>query len=260
MIPKTIHYCWFGQSPLPDLTLKCIASWKKYCPGYEIKEWNELNFDIQKYRYTEQAYANKKYAFVSDVARFDIIYDEGGIYLDTDVELIRPIDDLLSHHAFTGYDRKGQVATGLIFGAEKNSEIAKIMTVQYAQLDYLSNTKRETLQTVVTLVTGVLKNSGISIDGEYSENSLITLYPWECFDPYDYEKHRIDVTENTYSIHHYAGSWLTDLGRQYVEKQIEFDGKYGRFGRVLFLLWEYGLHPLNLVNYIRYGKLWRQKQ
>ena len=101
-IPKTIHYCWFGRNPLPSLAIKCIASWKKYLPDYEIKEWNEDNFDVNVIPYTREAYAAKKYAFVSDYARFKILYEEGGLYFDTDVEVIKPFDDIIARGAFMG--------------------------------------------------------------------------------------------------------------------------------------------------------------
>ena len=122
-IPKVIHYCWFGKGEMPKLAKKCIKSWKKYCPDYEIICHNEDNFDCFQNRYMSEAYQAKKWAFVSDYARLKIIYDNGGIYLDTDVEIIKPIDDLLRNKGFMGFDEKGIVATGLGFGAEKGNEI-----------------------------------------------------------------------------------------------------------------------------------------
>ena len=119
MIPKKIHYCWFGNNPLPESVQRCIESWKKYCPGYEIIEWNEGNYNINKIPFIEKAYKEKKYAFVSDYARLDIIYNEGGIYLDTDVELIKNIDPLLEHSCFLALESCGAVATGLGFGSIK---------------------------------------------------------------------------------------------------------------------------------------------
>ena len=104
MIPKIIHYCWFGRKPLPPLAVKCIESWKKYLPDYTIKEWNEDNFDINIVPYTREAYEVGKYAFVSDYARFYILYHHGGLYFDTDVEVIRPMDDLVGRGAFLAWD------------------------------------------------------------------------------------------------------------------------------------------------------------
>ena len=104
MIPKIIHYCWFGGKPLPKLAKKCIASWKKFCPDYEIKEWNESNFDLNSCTYVKEAYDSKKYAFVSDYARFWILHRYGGVYFDTDVELLKSIDDILADGAFMGVE------------------------------------------------------------------------------------------------------------------------------------------------------------
>ena len=105
MIPKIIHYCWFGRNPLPDSAKKCIESWRKFFPEYEIKEWNEDNFDVHLIPYVEEAYNAKKYAFVSDYARFWILYFYGGVYFDTDVEVIRPMDDILAKGGFMGSTR-----------------------------------------------------------------------------------------------------------------------------------------------------------
>lgn len=104
MIPKIIHYCWFGGNPLPELAVKCIESWKKYCPDYEIKRWDESNFDLKCCDYVKEAYQAKKWAFVSDYVRFKVLYDEGGLYFDTDVELIKPIDDILARGPFMGVE------------------------------------------------------------------------------------------------------------------------------------------------------------
>ena len=131
MIPKKIHYCWFGRNPKPKLAEKCIASWKKYCPDYEIIEWNEDNFDIDMNAYVKSAYEQKKYAFLTDYARLLIIYENGGVYFDTDVELIKPIDDLLENKSFFGFEDREHVNTGLGFGAEKENQIIKRMQKEY---------------------------------------------------------------------------------------------------------------------------------
>ena len=140
MIPKKIHYCWFGGNPLPELAQKCIASWKKYCPDYEIIEWNETNYDITKNNYMNQAYENKRWGFVPDYARLDIIYTHGGIYLDTDVELIKPIDELLTLKAFAGVEQNSEyVALGLGFGAEKEHPTIKALRDYYDTLSFVEN-------------------------------------------------------------------------------------------------------------------------
>ena len=121
MLPKKIHYCWFGGNELPDLAIKCIESWKKYCPDYEIIEWNETNFDLECCDFVKEAYKAKKWAFVSDYARLKVVYDNGGIYLDTDVELVKSLDILLQEKCYFGEETTGYVATGLGFGAENGN-------------------------------------------------------------------------------------------------------------------------------------------
>ena len=136
MIPKVIHYCWFGGNPLSDIALSCINSWKKYCPDYEIIQWNEKNYNIENNLYAKEAYEEKNWAFVSDYARLDIIYRNGGIYLDTDVELIKSLDNLLGDSCFLALETSGYIATGLGFGAEKGSLAIKKMLDQYEGIHY----------------------------------------------------------------------------------------------------------------------------
>ena len=137
-IPKIIHYCWFGGNPFPELAQKCIASWKKFCPDYEIKEWNESNYDVTKNQYMREAFENKQWAFVSDYARLDIIYENGGIYLDTDVELLKPLDDLLILTGFMGFEENKKLcATGLGFGAVPKLPIIKEMRDDYDNIIFI---------------------------------------------------------------------------------------------------------------------------
>lgn len=134
MIPKKIHYCWFGKKELPAKAVRCINSWKKYCPDYEIIEWNEDNYDVYQNPYTAYAYDNKKFAFLSDYARLQIVLKEGGLYFDVDVEIVRPLDELLDHKAFFGFETEEYVNTGLGFGAEANNTIVACMLREYDQL------------------------------------------------------------------------------------------------------------------------------
>jgi len=136
MIPKTIHYCWFGGNPKPELVLKCIESWKKFCPDYEIIEWNESNFDVNYIPYVRDAYAAKKWAFVSDYARLKIIFDRGGIYLDTDVELKRSFNDLLQYDAWFAQDDIRWINTGLGFGARAGNQLIQRILVQRSERDF----------------------------------------------------------------------------------------------------------------------------
>lgn len=207
MIPKKIHYCWFGGNPKSELINKCIDSWKKYAPDFEIIEWNEDNFDIHKYKYAEQAYEIKKYAFVSDVARFDVLMNEGGIYLDTDVELLKPIDEFIKNEMFMGYDQKGLVASGLIMGSIKQHPILEKILEYYSANEFLLSNGRPNTTTVVTIVSDILTNLGFALDGEYANINGVVVYPFEYFDPFDYENNVMRISSNTHSIHHYAASW-----------------------------------------------------
>ncbi len=206
-IPKIIHYCWFGKKTKNELITNCIESWKKYCPDYEIIEWNEENFDVDKFLYTRQAYDLNKYAFVSDVVRFEVLSIYGGIYLDTDVELKGSIDDFLSNEMFMGYDQRGLIASGLIFGATKGHYILNDILNYYKNNSFIMKNGRADTTTVVTIVSNILKKRGFSLDGRNFSNGGIALYSCDYFDPYDYENGEMHITKNTKAIHYYAASW-----------------------------------------------------
>lgn len=210
MIPKIIHYCWFGENSKSILINKCIESWKKYAPDYEIIEWNEKNYDINKYSYTKEAYAKKKYAFVSDVVRFDVLYQNGGIYLDTDVELLKPIDCFLGHDAFMGYDQRGLIASGLIFGSKKEHRILLEFLSYYKRENFILSNGLPNMTTVVTIVSDILSNNHFKLNGRYIEKDNIAIYPAEYFDPFDYENNKMNIGNNTFAIHHYEASWKSD--------------------------------------------------
>lgn len=218
MIPKIIHYCWFGRGPLPELAQKCIASWKKYLPDYEIKEWNEDNFDVNIIPYTAEAYQAKKYAFVSDYARFWILYKYGGIYFDTDVEVIRPIDDIVERGNFMGFETdpklqvkadasEARVNPGLGLGVAPGLGIIKKM------LDYYEGRHFEFIPggigqlTIVHIATEVLRKAGLKQQQGIQQVDDMWIYPAEYFCPINLKTGRIHVRPNTRTIHHYAGTW-----------------------------------------------------
>lgn len=213
MIPKTIHYCWFGRNPKPKLVLKCIDSWKIKCPDYQIIEWSEDNFDISSCPlYVRQAYAAKKWAFVTDYVRLKIIYDYGGIYLDTDVELIKNLDSLLDHPAFFGKEDEEYVATGLGFGAEVNNPVVYLMLKDYydseflqkdGSINYITCPDRNTRSIRHLLEKSVVTNGIIHI-------SNAVIYPQEYFCPLDWKTRTLKITDNTMSIHWYDASWLKE--------------------------------------------------
>ena len=203
MIPKVIHYCWFGRNPLPALALKCIESWKRYLPDYEIKEWNEDNFDINIIPYTQEAYRVRKYAFVSDYARFWILYNYGGLYFDTDVEIIKSMDDILSEGSFMGRESmilplpKGQFTTD------------KCVPVNPG----LGTNGKLNTKTVVQYTTEILLQYGLKSEDIKQKCMEVTIYPKDFFCPKSYENGKIYLTDNTHAIHHFAASWLSPKQR-----------------------------------------------
>lgn len=207
MIPKKIHYCWFGGNEKSKLAKKCINSWKKYCPDYEIIEWNESNFDVTKNDYLKFCYENKKWAFLSDLARLMIIYSEGGIYFDTDVEMIKNIDFLLEYKAFLGFENRKNIATGLGFGAIAHHSVVKTMIDQYEYLQRDKN-KKYTLLKCPQLNTRALNEWGVQLNGEIQYLKNMIILPVEYMNPYDDSTGVLRKTENTITIHWYSKSWL----------------------------------------------------
>ena len=205
MIPKKIHYCWFGRGPKPKLAKKCIASWKKYCPDYEIIEWNEDNFDVYQNAYTTYLYNNKKYAFLSDYARLVILYREGGIYFDTDVEVIRSFDSLLEEQAYFGFETDEYINTGLGFGVVPEHQIVQELLKEYDP--YLDG--KNGYKGCPILNTEALSKNGLIKNGKTQKHETFTVYSPEYFNPYDDPTGRLIKTINTYSIHWYAKSWMT---------------------------------------------------
>lgn len=214
MIPKVIHYCWFGRGPLPPLAVKCIASWRKYLPDYEIREWNEDNFDVDAIAYTREAYAARKYAFVSDYARFKILYEQGGLYFDTDVEVIRPLDDLIARGPFMGCERDAagaaapSVAPGLGLGVNPGLPLYGELLALYAGLHFQRPDGSLDLKTVVEYTTELLCRHGLRAEGGVQQVAGVWIYPQAYFCPVSVVDGKLHVTAETRTIHHYAQSWL----------------------------------------------------
>ena len=212
MIPKVIHYCWFGKNPKPELMKRCISSWRKYCPDYEIIEWNEENFDISKNPYAKEAYDAKKWAFVTDYARLWIIYSYGGVYLDTDVELIKPLDDLLEKEAFFGFEDEKNINTGLGFGAEKGNKFVECMLKDYDKIHFLKP------DGTLDLLPCPIRNTNVVthyLPEKFDESKIIelqndTIYPPEYFCPLSADGKTMKKTRNTRSIHWYSATWLSE--------------------------------------------------
>ena len=239
MIPKIIHYCWFGGKPLPEMAIKCIESWKKYFPDYEIKRWDESNFDVNIIPYTQQAYEAKKYAFVSDYARFWILYKYGGIYFDTDVEVIKSMDDIIASGPFMGCENpsvdgeepaKLGIAPGLGLAAYPKMPFYKEVLDYYENNNFIKETGNfDPLETVVKITTELLIKKGLKNTSDIQHIDSIYIYPNDVFCPMDYNTNKINITLNTRSIHYYSQSWLSRwqilkvkiirlLGKKYTQK------------------------------------------
>lgn len=210
-IPKIIHYCWFGGNPLPELAQKCIASWHKFLPGYEIKCWDETNFNLNSCTYIQEAYQAKKYAFVSDYARFDILYKYGGLYFDTDVEIIKPLDDILAKGGFMGLERDGnqkiKANPGLGLAADSGLDLYKEILDAYHSRHFINSDSSLNVTTVVTYTTEILKKYGLKNKPGIQKIGNIYIYPKEYFCPKDYVTGELNITPNTIAIHHYTASW-----------------------------------------------------
>lgn len=209
MIPKKIHYCWFGNGAIPDLDKKCIESWRRYCPDYEIIKWDESNYDVTKNKYMKDAYEAKKWGFVPDYARFDILYREGGIYLDTDVELIKPLDTLLENSAFMAFERGNAIAAGLGLGAEANNEDIKALRDLYDDVQFIDINNEMNLTPSPKYYTDYFLERGLVQDDSQQRIGSVEIYPAEYFCPRDYYSGKLTITANTISIHHYNASWLS---------------------------------------------------
>ena len=248
MIPKIIHYCWFGRNPLPPLAEKCIASWRKFLPEYEIWEWVEpygltesteqtenteekdgntlfdkrMGFDVNMIPYTAEAYRQEKYAYVSDYARFWILHKYGGLYFDTDVELIRPMDDIIERGPFMGFetDPDGEnspqkyapkysfgVNPGVGFGMRAHHPFLERMVELYKDLTFDGGHMNPWLKTIVAFSTEALIVDGLENAGGIQQIGDITIYPSEYFAPINVITGRLHVTANTRTIHRYMGSW-----------------------------------------------------
>lgn len=217
-MPKIIHYVWFGRNQKPDVMKDCIASWKKFFPGWEIKEWNEENYDVSVIPYTEEAYRAQKWAFVSDYVRFDVLYKFGGIYVDIDVEFIRPLpNSFLECEAFTGFESAGFVSPGLIFGAHKGFSLLKKILEIYNN-EHFEIRKDGNYKTVNMYLTELLLKDGLKLNDTFQRIDGLSVYPSEYFCGYDTDIDEPAITCNTICWHHYLGSWVKITFKSKVQK------------------------------------------
>lgn len=233
MIPKKIHYCWFGRNPKPELAKKCIKSWEKYCPDYEIIEWNEDNFDISAAPlYVRQAYEAKKWAFVTDYVRLQVVYEYGGIYLDTDVELLKNWDHLLTNKAFFGFEGDKYVNTGVGFGAEKHHYILREIIEDYYGITFMDEEGIMDTTPCPQRNTEVFLRHGLRQDGAMQTVADSLILPSAYLNPKDYSTGKIRKETFTLSIHHFSASWQTAKDRE----EHRMNKKLGRYYKLITLI------------------------
>ena len=213
-IPKVIHYCWFGRGDMPKLAEKCLKSWKKFCPDYEIVCWNEDNFDINENRYAREAYDAKKWAFVSDYVRLKVLYEQGGIYLDTDVELIKPLDKLIEDGGFMGFDDNGIVSTGLGFACEKGNELVGRLLKDYEDISFILPDGSYDITPCPDRNTKTLAELGMDLENKDQIFMGIKMLPEDYLCPVKYYTGKKVITKNTYSIHHFCASWTSATAKR----------------------------------------------
>lgn len=212
-IPRKIHYCWFGGKEIPDHLKRYMESWHKYCPDYEIIRWDESNYDISKNQYMREAYECKKWAFVSDYARLDIVFNEGGVYLDTDVELLNSLDRLLKDEMFCGFSCNFQIAIGVGFGAVKKHLLIKEMRDYYNKISFFQSDGQLNLKTNYEYQHPVLKKYGFKLENTFQKKDGIVIYPSEVLSP-DMGLISRNYSEKTISVHHFEYSWASEREKE----------------------------------------------
>ena len=220
MIPRIIHYCWFGRGPMPDLAIKCIESWHKYMPDYKYKLWNEDNFDVNCIAYVKEAYEAHKYAFVTDYVRLYALYTEGGIYMDTDVEVLKPYDDLLALSGFTGYEGSKYMppVTGTMASVVGGQWVKEQLSA-YDGIHFLKDDGTLDLTTNTTRISSIMRNSGFVQDGKKTVYKDMTIFPSDFFCPRQ-TTGEFFLTENTYCDHHFTGSWNSSSNKKSLLRRI----------------------------------------
>jgi len=215
MIPKIIHYCWFGLKEMPEKEKKYIESWMKYCPDYQIMRWSEDTFDVSSNQYVKEAYENKKYAFVSDYVRLYAMYNYGGIYMDTDVEMCKNMDSLLKYSAFSGFESENKIPTGTM-GAEKGNPWIGLLLKDYDNIHFLRpNGTMDMMTNTERITKTTLQNYSVVLTGKQLQTNDFVMLPFEYLCAKDWKTGEIKCTKNTYTIHHFANSWQSDKMKAY---------------------------------------------
>lgn len=253
-IPRKIHYCWFGGQPLSDDAKSMIATWRRYCPDYEIIEWNESNFNINENDYVREAYEAKKWAFVTDYVRLKVLYEQGGFYMDTDVEVVKSLDSLRVYDVVSGYESQTCIATGTIGACRDNEWIGMLLRDYSTRHFILSDGTYDMTTNVVVISHLTAEYYNFKLDGmrkEFGENMILLPFDYLCAK--SYLTGEVIRTDNTYTIHHFKGSWLSDdqkrqveLYRKYYEKlsYLPFDWLNEKVAKVLSVWQIYGWNEL----------------
>jgi hypothetical protein len=228
MIPKIIHYCWFSGNKMSQDEVRYIEGWKDILRGYEFKLWNEDTFDVHSIKFTKQAAKARKWAFISDYVHAYAVYHYGGISLDTDVEILRPFDDLLNANScFGGFEDETYINPGSIFAGEKGCSIAQELMDFYAAYNITNKDESFNLVLSPQVLTKILLKHGLQQDNSYQDLGCMTVYPAEYFCPKSFRTGILNVTDNTYSIHHYKGSWLSKNDTEEIKRKQNVFFKYG---------------------------------
>jgi mannosyltransferase OCH1-like enzyme len=259
MIPKIIHYCWFGRNPLPEIALICINSWKKYLPDYEIKEWNEDNYDVRKIPYTSEAYDAKKYAFVSDYARLDILYMYGGLYFDTDVEVLKDLSPITAKGAFVGTEMIGKINPGLGMGCPAKTNIFKIILDTYQNEHFINKDNSLNLKTIVTRASNIFIQNGFKKENTIQTIGDVTVYMIDYFCPKNVQTGVLNITENSYTIHHFDGSWLENWEKDMQNKKQALLTNNNKYVAYILSFFYYIIISMKNLNMISFCKYWYKK-
>jgi hypothetical protein len=228
VIPKIIHYCWFSRNPMPEKLKRCVAAWHDKCPDYELICWNENNFDLDKYEYTREAYKCQKWGFIPDIVRLEKLYEIGGFYFDTDVEIIKNLDELRYQKAFCGRERAGHINFGGGSGSMKgNAAIKEILDFRKDE-HFILDSGKLNVEASGYYESYPLMKKGLVIEDINQQLDGINIYASEFFSPYNYINGENIINDNTFSIHHFSGSWIDGgdkLRQQTKEKYMDMKAK-----------------------------------
>lgn len=220
MIPKKIHYCWFGRGEKPELAVKCIESWRKYLQDYEIIEWNEDNFDLDRYKYVREAYDARRFAFVTDVVRLWALYTQGGLYMDTDVEVLKPLDMFAAYEAVAGFEAADRVQTAVI-ACQKEFPMIKEFLDEYEDIPFIKPDGTPDTTVNVVRITNTCLRHGMMPNGQLQTIDGLTLLPEEYLCPKSWDTGQLHLTENTLCIHHFSGSWIKTPKEKFIKMMHE---------------------------------------